>query len=278
VDEDALAEVRSALVAHGVPEAKVEVLSPPSFGRKSRRCTFRIEIDPGTVIKARRLESADEASRLAAIRARIDPSFVGVLGCYGSVLLEPWVAGEVLTPSSAEASAAQLGTILGRLHAAELPQGAERTSSEEHRERAAGQLAQLAGAGAISRELAELLRAALVRRDPGHADAVVVHWDYCPENVIVDEAGAFHVIDNEWLLVDAPGVDIGRTYSRWPVGREAWDRFLAGYRASAPFDPGPVDFWLIVMASAGAALRSQQPGTDLTLPVARLRELAEAAG
>jgi thiamine kinase-like enzyme len=106
---------------------------------------------------------------------------------------------------------------------------------------------------------------------------VLVHLDFCPENLVTDRAGRLHVIDNEWLCIDAAGVDLGRTWSRWALPDSAWQAFTSGYASRAPEAPTALRFWLIAMAARSAGLRLAGPAEGLALSLARLRALASEA-
>jgi Ser/Thr protein kinase RdoA (MazF antagonist) len=268
------AALSDLLASHGLRCGKLESLSPAGSGRKAGRRCLRLETLEGRVFKLRLFESAEEAAALATLRARVDVSFLPPIEQRGPLLLEPWIEGERLSPAQAEACSQALGSLLGRLHAAR-PAGAPAlVSSRERRERALEDLARLSAAGMLPAEAGPTLRAELARRDPGSAPAVLVHRDFCPENLVSDAAGNVHLIDNEWLGVDAAGVDLGRTWSRWPLPAAAWQEFLNGYAAAAPEPPAALRFWLIAMAARGASLRLGGPTAALALPLARLRELA----
>ena len=268
------AQLRSLLASHGLRCAKLESLSPPGSGRKLGRRALRVETHEGRVLKARLFESAEAAAALASLRARIDAPFLPPIELRGPLLLEPWIEGECLSPVQAEARSHELGCLLGRLHAARPADAPARVSTHERRERAEGDLLRLASAGVLSADAGGALRDELARRDPGSAPATLVHRDFCPENLVSDPAGRLHVIDNEWLSVDAAGVDLGRTWSRWPVPEAAWQVFLSGYTSTAPAEPAALRFWLIAMAARGASIRLTRSAEALALPLARLRELA----
>ena len=286
-EEDVIAEVRSALERQGMQASQLSLLSPQSFGRKSERLSYRIDLDVARSpvqsaggfgrIKARRLESAEEAARLVDLRARVDSSFAPVLAREGCIRLERWIDGVTLTEALAERRAEDVGALLGRLHAASPPVPLPPVSTRDRRERALVQLTQLEAAGAVDGDLGERLRTSLLRHDPQTAPQAIVHMDYCPENLVEDPSGRLHAIDNEWLRYDAPGLDLGRTYSRWPMSADVWRRFLDGYAATSPFAPRALPFWQIVMAAAGAVVRLHKSAAALAVPVARLRELAVVA-
>jgi Ser/Thr protein kinase RdoA (MazF antagonist) len=268
------AQLQDLLASHGLRCAKLESLSPPGRGKKTGRRALRVETADGRVLKVRLFASAEEAAALATLRARVDVRFVPAIERRGPLLLEPWIEGERLSPAQAEARAGELGCLLGRLHAARPEDAPERVATRERREQALADLSQLVAAGELSADAAEALKGELAQRDPGSAFAALVHFDFCPENLVVDPDGRLHVIDNEWLRVDAAEIDLGRTWSRWPLPEAAWRRFLSGYTSSAPAEPAALRFWLIAMAARGASIRLTRSTEALALPLARLRELA----
>ncbi|MGE4056077.1 MAG: phosphotransferase, partial [Vicinamibacterales bacterium] len=154
------------------------------------------------------------------------------------------------------------------------PSGARNASTQPHRDRAVEQLGVLAGCRAISIGLRESLQEELRRNDPGESPQTLVHLDYCPPNIVLDAAGALHVVDNEWIRLEAPGLDLGRTYARWAADEDAWGRFMRGYATTSRVDPGPLRFWMIAMAARGAVIRLQRPPAARAVPMARLHELA----
>jgi len=268
------AALSDLLASHGLRCAKLESLSPAGSGRKAGRRALRLETLEGRVFKLRLLESAEEAVALATLRARVDVSFLPPIEQRGPLLLEPWIEGERLSPAQAEVRSRALGSLLGRLHASRPADAPASVSCRERRDRALEDLARLSSAGVLPADAGLALQRELARRDPGSAPAVLVHRDFCPENLVTDAAGELHLIDNEWLGVDAAGVDLGRTWSRWPVTDLAWQDFLNGYAGAAPEPPSALRFWQIAMAARGASLRLEGPADALALPLARLRELA----
>jgi Ser/Thr protein kinase RdoA (MazF antagonist) len=277
MEENVFTEARSALARHHLECRHIELLSPRAAGKGSGRLTLRAELTNGSTIKIRCLESVEAASRLADLRSRTNSSFAPIVAREGAVLIESWIDGEELSPEQAAARAHELGAILGGLHATTLPAGRHTVSTHERLERATGQLEQLADSGVLSSESSEVLQGDLRRTDPGESLQTLVHLDYCPENLVVDSIGSLHVVDNEWIGIDAPGVDLGRTCARWWANDEVWARFMTGYRTRAPFDPGPLRFWMIAMAASGAVFRLENKSAEeLAVPLARLRDLAAA--
>lgn len=272
--EEASTRLRTLLADHGLRCAKVEMLSAEGRGRKAGRRALRVETPDGAVLKVRVFPAADEAARLATLRGRIDAPFLPTMTARGPLLVEPWVEGQVLSPRRAEARAAELGALLGSLHAAGPGGAVPRIDSAPRRAQALADLDRLVAGRALTRSLAVRLRERLLADDPGSAPTVIVHRDFCPENLVAGADGALHLIDNEWLGVDAAGVDLGRTRSRWPMAEATWRELLEGYARTAPQPPDALDFWLIAMAARGSVVRLGQPREQLAVPLDRLRALS----
>lgn len=275
MEERVIADVRSVLAERGQSCRAIEFLSPAASGRKRGRYALRVDLDDGSTIKVRCLESVEEASRLWTIRGHLPTAFAPVLDRRGAMLFEVWIPGYQLSDADAAGRAGEIGGLLGRLHGAPAP-GATITPTRSHRDRAEEQLGVLGDCRALSAQACAALRADLRQSDPGEAAQTFVHLDYCPQNIVVDPGGALHVVDNEWIRVDAAGLDLGRTYARWPTDDDTWRRFLRGYVAAAPCDPGALRFWMIAMAAKSAVIRMHGPSAKRAVPLARLHELASA--
>jgi aminoglycoside phosphotransferase (APT) family kinase protein len=277
MSDDRLPEALAVLGRHGLECTRMDLLSRRMTGRKSRRRAYRAILADGSSLKVRCFESDEAAARLAAVRKHVPPEFAPVVACDGDILLERWIHGGDIPPADAISRAADIGAILGRLHATSFPESGRVVPTQRRADEAIAHLRQLASAGAISSTVGAALEADIRRTDPHESPQTVVHRDYCPENFVVDGGGDLHVIDNEWIDLDAPGVDLARTWSRWPMTDETWRRLVTGYASTASIDPGPLRFWKIVMAAAGAAIRLAAPPEDLMEPIGRLHELATAA-
>jgi len=250
---------------------------------RSGRSVFRIDLDEGPPLKARRLEDEATASRLFAIRRELPAAFAPALARHGRVLLEEWLEGDVIgdvCPSPATLAAA--GALLGRLHARTKLLGEalhERCPTREWRERSETGLRELVAAGALAAPAADATRAALEQLDPGSAIFGLIHSDFCGENLLVDPAGRLRVIDNERLRVDALGFDLARSWYRWPLPRPAWERLREARAAALRFREPERDFafWQRVVLLRSASLRLRIDPARAQVPLERLRELDASA-
>jgi aminoglycoside phosphotransferase (APT) family kinase protein len=69
-------------------------------------------------------------------------------------------------------------------------------------------------------EIAAALRGEIARRDPGTTRAVLIHLDFCAENMLIDTCGHLRVIDNE-LLTIAPAAAALRMCEGSPRARRS---------------------------------------------------------
>jgi hypothetical protein len=248
----------------------------------SGRAVYRIEVEAGRTIKARRLNDEATARRLFEIRRELPEGFAPAFGRHGCVLLEDWIEGDELgaaCPSAAQL--AEAGALLASLHARGAVAGEPvhaRRSTHEWRERSEQDLQSLLGARALDADAADRTRAALEQLDPGSAIFGLVHSDFCGENMVVDRAGRLRVIDNERLRVDALGFDLARCWYRWALPPLGWQGVRSAYAAAMPFREAldQLAFWQRVVLVKSAALRLRLDPARAQVPLARVRTLASA--
>jgi hypothetical protein len=270
-------EIEEALHRQGLRPRRLVLISPPD-AHKRGRFSYRVEVEGGPTLKARRFET-DEAARVNfELRSGLDEAFAAAIAWHGPVLLEAWVDGVPLEGLAPEARVEEAGAVLGRLHARPLATPTPPLGIAAWRERAAEQLQVLASAGMLAPHEVARLGDELCRHDPGSASATLVHQDFCAENMLIDARGRLRVIDNEWIAVGPAGFDLGRSFCRWPMSESAWERFLRAYRAVAPQDAGPLEFWKIVGALFGAHIRLRQAPERLAVPLGLLRRMAGLPG
>jgi aminoglycoside phosphotransferase len=226
-----------------------------------RRLTYRIDLPSGETIKARLVEDEATAQRLFALRRDLPTAFVPAFAHLGAVLLERWVPGDVVRGQHlTQALVEQAATLLGELHATPSVLGetlptAQPTAS--WRERTAADLAGIVAAGEIDRSQAAALLATLDHADPGTSMGGLVHTDFCGENMVVDDRGSLHVVDNERIGIDSLSYDFARSWYRWALPARLWASFREVYgtcTASAE-QVETLPFWSIVAVVQSAALR-----------------------
>jgi streptomycin 6-kinase len=196
--------------------------------------SFRLEFSDGRVLKGRRVGSAAHAMRMTALLAPMDRRhFPRVIAQRGAALLEEWVPGVALAATGTDPALVRwCGTLLGAVHVVELPPGMEpedRSTPAARLARLEQQVASLGRLAVLSRALRmgvmELARASA----PTEATLGIIHGDFCGDNVVTDEAGRPHIIDNETMQVGALDFDLARTWYRWPDAVSQTGAFLEGY-------------------------------------------------
>jgi Ser/Thr protein kinase RdoA (MazF antagonist) len=271
-------DIEDALDRFGVRRRRIELVSPLRE-RKGIRLAYRVEAEDGRTIKVRHFGNPVEAGRHFELRAGLEAAFASVLGHCGAVVLEEWVEGTPLAGSEAVARAEEAGALLGRLHARPLgPDAPSTIATQKWIDGADSDLEILTSARALTLDEAARLRAEMRRRDPRSALPALIHLDFCAENLLVDSKGGLRVIDNELLAVKPAGLDLGRTFHRWPMSEVTWGRFLSGYRSSAPSEPEATGFWKISAALTGTRVYVQRMPQRVDDSVALLRRFAEGAG
>jgi len=246
----------------------------------TRRSVYRIDLESGHTIKARRVEDEETARRLFEIRRELPDSFARAFARYGAVLLEDWIEGEGLgdTPPS-DAQLVDAASLLAQLHTTETVAGQplhEMRSTAAWRDEAERRLREILAGGGLDEQNAPLIRGTLERLDPGRAVFGLVHTDFCGENMVVDRAGRLRVVDNERVGVNALGFDVARTWYRWALLEPAWERFRSVYAARVQLTE-PLEtlgFWSIVAVVQSAALRLQVDRARVHVPLDRLRRMA----
>jgi thiamine kinase-like enzyme len=246
----------------------------------TRRSVYRIDLESGHTIKARRVEDEETARRLFETRRVLPDAFTPAFACYGTVLFEDWIHGKELgsTPPS-DAHLVEAGSLLASLHATSCVAGHpvhEMRGTAAWRHETDENLRVVLVAGEVDEQDVLLIRTALERRDPRQAIVGLVHTDFCGDNMVIDQAGRLRVVDNERVGIDALGYDLARAWYRWALPCLAWERFLAAYAARIPLTE-PIEtlgFWSIVALVQSAALRVRQDRARAHVPLDRLRGMA----
>jgi hypothetical protein len=268
-------EVRDALDRLGLRTLRLALLSAAD-PMKRGRSTHRADLEDGSSIKARRLESAEEARRLLELRVGPADRFVRPIAHRGRVLVEPWIEGTGLGAQEAAARAREAGALLGSLHASAFSTPPTRIPTRPWCELAREEIGILGSAGRLSAGEVDNLEDLIHREDPGSSRAALVHCDFRPDNLLVDPRGRLRVVDNEWLRIDPADWDLARTFSLWPMSEPVREQFLTGYRTTAQDDPGSRGFWEVAAALWTLRIRRDDSPARLEGPLALLRRFGRA--
>jgi hypothetical protein len=275
-------DIAAVLEAEGLRAVHVEQVSTIRAAAL-RRSTYRIDLETGETIKARRLEDAGTAQRLFAARRDLPDAFVPAIVCRGPVLLEEWIEGRLLGPAQPDdARLHEAGLLLARVHAATVVDGQpvrRRERSAAWRDEAERGLEFVVAAGELEEPAARSLRGQLARHDPGFATVGLTHVDFCGENMLIDRAGRLRVFDNDRVGVGPLGFDVARSWYRWALAAPAWARVERAYAGAAPSTEAldALGFWAPVAVVKSAVFRLRLDAALARVPLDRLRLIAAAA-
>jgi hypothetical protein len=277
VDDDVAAAL-AALGARAIDAVRITAL--PSS--RSDRATFRVTLDDGRVVKARRLTRAAKAERYVGLaRALACERLSPILAVADRVCIEAWIEGDRLAERPARERLDAAADLLGALHATHALEGrrvAGRVATASVLQRAERQLGLLAARGALAPPVAAALARILRRAAPARARTGVTHNDFCAENLIEDAQGRLFAVDNEGLRRGFLDFDLARTWARWPMPETDWNAFLARYARwrDEPVAAAAAPFWRIAAIAKSAHLRTRRETAGPDVPLRRLEELAQA--
>lgn len=258
---------------------------------RSGRATYRITLDGGREIKARRHQGRTRGARAAAFaRALGDAGFPAPVAVVDRVTIEEWVDG---TPLSELRLTGELvdeaANLLGRLHAVtSLPHLSDLPDRPDRRVRSQQstaflwrgfdrQLVDLTDAGVLG--AAERRRLATVARRgfPPVATRGLTHGDFCATNLVSVRDHALVCVDNEAVGFGFLDEDLARTWCRWPMPAWAWTRFRTRYaRWGYPPATPPADLaWRAVSATRNAHRWHRARATPHDLPFGTLRRVLD---
>lgn len=274
VGEDILAALCSAGLC-GV--AAVPVTGLPG----TSAATFRITLADGNLVKVRRCTRPERLRRAAALLQALNhDQLPAVRFLAGRIAIEDWIVGtplgeRALSPGHLDRAAA----LLADLHTTPSLAGQALLKSRTTRplrQQAELHLARLEAAAALTPKQCRNLSALLHRHDPGRAVVGLTHNDFCGENLVERDGGKLYAIDNEGLRLGFLEFDLARTWYRWSLPDEAWQRFLSGYstRCAEPIAAN-APFWRITAVVKSAFVRVIRRKTALAdVPLRILRALA----
>jgi hypothetical protein len=241
------------------------------------RGAFALDFADGLRLKARRLESCDEADRMVRLAALLGPGHARIVAWRGNSALFEWIEGPTLAalPALPADLVRQCGSLLGSLHRVDsalagIP-GSDTSEIAAKIERVAA-LVRHTQAGA-----ADLLRRAVdaaERARPPAGSLGLVHQDFCAENLVLSRGRGPVSIDDAALTIAPHDLDLGRTWYRWSMTRDERRQLAAGYakhRSLAAF-LAHFEFWAVaaLLGSMSSRLKSRLP---LDVPLARLAAL-----
>ena len=225
------------------------------------RSTFRFDFEDGTSLKGRRFEDPRRTARVVALQSRLPSGFAPLVESAGDALLTQWVEGSPVDQRTARSPAflSHCGSLLGRLHGVAPPwvEPEAVLMPSNARQRLEHRAQGLAEAGLLSKPLSQAIRQLAAEAPADDCGAGILHWDLCPENVILDASGSPIVVDNGGLRSGAHDLDLARSWYRWPMGDAERNHFVRGYEQHRSLESFRSDFffWMAVALTSAATFR-----------------------
>jgi aminoglycoside phosphotransferase (APT) family kinase protein len=232
------------------------------------------------VVKARRLNSVEEAERVERLSRFLDPRcFPKVLARRGAALLTEWAHG---TPLGSTADKAALfrraGSVQATMHCRALPAGllrAARVSEAGRETRLDRGLHELVRFGALPAREARRAWAIALAHVPPRRAVGLVHGDFCAENMVRGVDGRLRIVDNEALSVGACDYDLARTWYRWPMTESQAAAYFDGYAGRRGPDAfvAAFPYWAVMALVDAVVFRVRARTRGARAPLARLAAL-----
>jgi aminoglycoside phosphotransferase (APT) family kinase protein len=247
---------------------------------KSQRASYRVSLDGGGILKARRGRNRGGPPRSWELLQQLDdPRFSAVLAAQDEYVIEEWIDGTTLEEHPQESEfVGAVADLLGTLHATTHVGGVNTlraTATTGVVRRLHEHLELLAAAGILSRQEAAEIREVASHLAPAVASTGLIHGDLCPENIVVDAHGCLRVVDNEAMTLGFLDHDLARTRCRWGMSDASWRLFLDVYgrhRAELPA-PEAFRFWCLGATVSSARVRAVHGLDGLDAALHELRRL-----
>jgi thiamine kinase-like enzyme len=266
------------LFSHRV--VRVEPIHKPHLAALKQ--TFRVELADGSTVKARSMVRPDHAAEWLTLRRQVGERryLASLLAASGAWVIEEWVDGTPLCDGPATASdIEEAAAMLAELHALPYPPSSAGVDVvAQALARIETLLAALLARRAIGMEDARLLSSQAHATPPSVVHAGVMHYDFCPENLVRHAVRGLVSIDHEWLQVGALEMDLARLLARWPLDPAAQGRFVSAYHASGGRGTGDLTFWTLYVDILAAELRVRRGFSDAEDAIRRLANHRRAGG
>ncbi|MCP4327895.1 MAG: aminoglycoside phosphotransferase family protein [Alphaproteobacteria bacterium] len=267
-------------VATPLIEAEV-ITGLPAAG--SSRASFRLAFKDGVTVKGRRFDNADIAERVRALSGLLAADdFSRVLAWRGCATIEEWVDGKVDDTICRQPRLLRfLGARLGKVHATILPPQVEqrygqgRQTARALRDPLERLSAELFEMGNLTQVQHEFVRKIARTKCPTSISCGLLHGDYAPENIVINENGYPVVVDNGSIRVGMLALDLARVWYRWPLDGQSEAHFLDGYAsASDCADYGNNrEFWRVFALAEAAHFRAYWQTENSELPLTKLHAI-----
>ena len=253
-------------------------------GPGKRNTCFRVQLKDGRTVKGRCFRPIGKRESVTDFYPALQGlPFSRLLGAYGSATIEEWVHGSPVEPGDiSDERIRELTVILASLHSRSVPRDLspkETLGVEWITKRLKKQLADLESEGHMdSYHTTKLMNLAL-NNAPSGLEHGVIHRDFHPRNMVMNNQGEIWIIDNEGLCLGALDFDVARSWRFWAMKGRQRDIFCRAYGKLRSLDTflAHQRFWSIctLVSTARTQVRFRQPSQD---PLSKLKRVAQSVG
>lgn len=243
-----------------------------------RQRTYMLTLKDGTRLKTRRLSSPKAVATMDRWLGRLaHRAFPRPLAVAGARVLEPWVDGLPLSAITLyRGHFHSAGRILAALHTRNPAHIAHRRTIERRLDSLSVDLERLRLAGVLTPAESRRYERTARSTAPAWEAWGLVHWDFCADNLVQTRGGDIVSVDNVDVSPGALDLDLGRTFTRWPMHPRERRWFLAGYRRARSPEPflRHEAFWAILAAVASLRYRLEVGSLQMTAAARALHAVA----
>ena len=235
------------------------------------RSSFKIQTMNGATLKARCFATVFECNRMqSAIQLSKSKYLTEIIDHDEQVILERWVEGKSLKeiPMHIE-HFQQCGNVLADIQCVT----DDKLKAKNELERSQWiewNFSVFKASEAFDSKELDRLKKYIDKHRTDNYEIGVIHGDFYPENLVIDESGIFMCVDNETMRIESLDYDLARTWSHWTMHPEQANAFLKGYelkRSTKTFQQNYM-YWLLMALMDGAAFCLNH-NIDTALPLVK---------
>jgi len=250
----------------------------------SDKACFKLQFKDGRTVKGRRFRSTEQRKSVTALIQLLEGlPFSRVIVAHGVATIEEWIMGTPLQVADMNADHIRhMAAILASLHS--IPYFRENCSAHVrdigwYFNRMRNQLAELVNQGSLEPDALHNLVDLSENSRPMKVEVGVIHTDFHPRNMVINQGGEIWIVDNEDIRLGVLDYDIARCWRQWPMTcaqREVFCTAYSKFRSLDAFIAHQI-FWTICTLAVTAHIQGRH-GRPILQFVAKLKRISKDAG
>lgn len=179
----------------------------------SNKACFKLQFKDGRTVKGRRFRSTEQRKSVTALIQLLEGRpFSRVIAAHGVATIEEWIMGTPLQAVDMNADQIRhMAAILASLHS--IPYFRENCSAQVrdiawYFSRMRNQLAELVNQGSLEPDAVHNLVDLAENCRPMKLEVGVIHTDFNPRNMVINQGGEIWIVDNEEIRLGVLDYDI----------------------------------------------------------------------